>query len=510
VLAKGVLASAAVAVLLAGSVPRAAHAADDAAAALIAKHAAYVGWHAGDDAMKTLRLSGPVTRENKPRGTIVALRSGIAFRETYITKDGVRRDDGFTGSMLWTSNGNGFTVRTVGPVVRYQFDHEAIFAETTTTSEFVPSFVKNDKVNGHDCAVVRLLSQVGFPLEVCVDPATGAYLRAVIDPGGGYEEELNGLQYTEVQGKRFLSAWYYGKSKVRYVFDKVEPNAQLAEADLRPPKQTATWSFGDAPATIEYNDYHGPRMFVDLVVNGVKGKFILDTGAGGTAMVDSFARRAGGKRFGDESIGGFGGSAKANLFRVDTIAVGGSTLHDVIVTSGLDEETFQREGAVGLIGFDMLAATVADLNLDTKTLRLMDPAKVQPDKTSGLLVQVDLSDLHIRAPMLIDGRYQVMATFDSGSPSNIIFSSDLLKHEKVRFTKVGTGYIYGIGGAEEATCGKLDPVALGPVRYQARWACALESFERNEILVGLDFMRAFNFVFDYPEGLVIMKPRAHY
>lgn len=505
----GVGAALAAALLLAGTAPLPSSAADDAAA-LIAKHAAFVGWHAGDGVMKTLRLSGPVTRADKPRGTISALRSGIAFRETYISKDGVRRDGGFTGSVLWTSNGNGFTVRTVGPVVREQFDHEAIFAETTTTAEFTPSFVKNDKVGSRDCGVVRLTSHVGFPLEVCVDPSTGAYLRAVIDPGGGYEEELTGLEYSEAQGKRFLSAWHYGKSKTRYAYDKIEPNAQFAEEDLRPPNQTATWTFGDAPATLEYNDYHGPRMFVDLVVNGVKGKFILDTGAAGTVMLDSFARRAGAKRFGEQTIGGFGGGVKANLFRVDTIAVGGSTLHNVIVTSGLDEETFQREEAVGLIGFDMLAATVADLNLDTKTLRLMDPAKVQADKNAGLVVQVDLSDLHIRAPMLIDGQHQVMATLDSGSPSDILFSSDLLKHEKVRFAKVGTGYIYGIGGAEEATCGKLDPVSLGPVRYQAHWACALDSFQRNEILVGLDFMRAFNFVFDYPSGIVVMTPRKHY
>ncbi len=41
-------------------------------------------------------------------------------------------------------------------------------------------------------------------------------------------------------------------------------------------------------------------------------------------------------------------------------------------------------------------------------------------------------------------------------------------------------------------------------------ACDSPSFARNEILVGLDFMHAFNFVFDYPDGLIVMIPRKHY
>jgi hypothetical protein len=506
----GVAAAVAAALLLAGTTPLPSSA-DDAGAALMAKHAAFVGWHAGGDAVTTLRLSGPVVRAGKELGVQTELRRGIAFRSGYVTKQGLRSDSGFTGSYLWSTNQNGFMVRPIGPVVRARFDFDALFAETTATGEFAPSFVKNDKVDGRECGIVRLTSQVGYPLEVCVDPSTGAYLRAVIDPGGAYQLTILGLEYTEAAGKRFISAWHYAKSKTRYAYTTIEPNAPVGDDDLRPPQQTATWTFGDAPAALEYTDHHGgPRIFVDLVVNGVKGRFILDTGAGGTAMVDSFARGAGAKRFGETSISGFGGGAKANLFRIDTIAIGGSTLHDVIVTSGLDEQDFKSVGAVGLIGFDMLAASVAELNLDTKTLRLMDPAKVKADAGAGLLVHIDLSDLHVRAPMLIDGRYEVMATFDSGNPTDILFSSELLKHENIGFTKYGTDYVYGVGGAEQVTCGRLNPVGLGPVRYQARTACALESFGRNEILVGLDFMRAFNFVFDYPQGVMVMTPRKHY
>jgi aspartyl protease len=505
-----VLLTAAVTAFLAGTVAPAYSAGDDSAATLLAKHAGYVGWHAGDGVVKTLRATGEVKREGKTQGTLGSLRYGIAFRNTFVSTEGVHSDDGFTGSVAWTSNANGFTVRAIGNIVRAQFDEDALFAETTTTAAFTPSVVKTEKVDAVDCVVVRLTSQVGFPFDVYVDPATGAYRRAVVDPDGAYELSFDGLDYTLVDGKRFLTAWHHGKSKTRYAYTNLVPNATIAPDDLRPPKQTATWAFGDAPAAVEYVDSRGPRIYVDVVVNGVKGKFIFDTGAAGTVMIDSFARRAGAKRFGEGTIRGFGGEAKANLFRVDTIEVGGSTLRDVIVRSGLDEQDWSREGVVGLIGFDLLAATIADLNLDTKTLRLMDPAKVEPDKSAGLVVAIDLSDHHPRAAMRIDDRYDVMATLDSGSPSDILFSRDLIKHDHVDFKSLGTGYIAGVGGVETVSCGKLKPVALGPVRYEAKWACAMESFERNQILVGLDFMRAFNFVFDYPDGIMVMIPRKHY
>jgi len=57
---------------------------------------------------------------------------------------------------------------------------------------------------------------------------------------------------------------------------------------------------------------------------------------------------------------GLGGSAKAGLYRVDTIGIGPSTLHDVIIYSGLPEDLFREEGVDGLIGFDMLGGAIVD------------------------------------------------------------------------------------------------------------------------------------------------------
>ncbi|MBV9439106.1 MAG: aspartyl protease family protein, partial [Candidatus Eremiobacteraeota bacterium] len=278
-------------------------------------------------------------------------------------------------------------------------------------------------------------------------------------------------------------------------------------------KQTATWSFSDAPASVELTKETFPRILVDATINGVKGRFIFDTGAAGTLLSDSFARRAGAKHVGTAQFGGIGPSTTtANLFRVDTLTIGGSTLHDVIVSSGFPEEWTQREGVVGLIGFDLLGGAIVDLNLDQGTLRTLDPVKVQPNESQGYVVHIDLSDQHIRVPMKLNDRIDVMATLDSGNPLNVLFSRDLIFGEKLAFLvdphDLGsTRYGGGLGGVEIEHCGRLTSLALGPIVYRPVPACDSESFARNDVLVGLDFMKNFNYVFDYPDGIIVMTPR---
>ena len=251
---------------------------------------------------------------------------------------------------------------------------------------------------------------------------------------------------------------------------------------------------------------------MNLVANGVKGKFILDTGAAHTLVTDSYARRASAKRVGETRVGGIGGTVPANLYRLDSLAVGPSTLHNLIIASGLPEDIFAREGADGLIGFDLFGGAIIELDLDAKTLNVMDPTKVEPDATRGIMIRPDLSDFHIRVPMLLNDKYDVIATLDSGNPLNVLFSADLIHQSHMPFlvdpSQLGsTRYGGGIGGSEIERCGRLSSLKLGPIEYRPVPACDSTYFARNEILVGLDFMKAFNYVFDYPDGIVLMMPR---
>ena len=49
--------------------------------------------------------------------------------------------------------------------------------------------------------------------------------------------------------------------------------------------------------------------------------------------------------------------------------------------------------------------------------------------------------------------------------------------------------------------------SLGPVRYDKPMACQTNAFARNEILVGMDFLKHFNYVVDYSRGIVVLRTR---
>jgi predicted aspartyl protease len=359
---------------------------------------------------------------------------------------------------------------------------------------------------------VRVVPENAFPIDLAVDPATGALARYVIDPGGKYEDSEDVLGYTDVGGgKRVLSSWRASSGKTLYRWDEITANAPVTTQELHPPKQTATWTFGPPTETvpIEVTD---TRIYFDAVVNGHKGRFILDTGAAGIAMTDSFARSAGAERFSATTLYGIGGSARANVYRVATLALGSSVLHNVVVMTGLDEGVDRRERFDGFIGFDLLAGAIVEADLAHQTLRILDPAAVQPDTSKGLLVRVDLTTGSPRVAMTIAGRVPVLATLDSGDPFYVLFGRELISRDRVSFFQdpgsLGNRlFFYGINGRETDDCGKLASLELGPISYKPVPACASESFSHNDVLLGFDFLKAFNYVFDYPDGEILMTPR---
>lgn len=482
-------------------------AAEGDGAALLAKHAAYVGWSAGDGKVKSLRKTGKVLRDGRTT-TYRSLWLGIAYRDTVAAPSGLTYDSGFTGRVPWVSNANGFTLQPAGETLKLLFDDQALFGEEM--SAFTGSRVlRQETVGGVATTVVRLTSGVGFPVDVAIDPATGAYKRIVIDPGGRYETSLNDVSYVEVQGKRFIARWRRDASKTVVGYDTVEVDPPIQPDDLRPPKQTATWTFGEGVSPIELT---ATRIKLLATVNGVQGTFVFDTGASQTAFTPAFVDRAKGKRFSDTRVGGIAGVVSAGLVRIDSIAIGGSTLRNVVASDAVKSDSLRREGIDGLLGGDVLGGAVVALDLDAKTIRIMDPTKVAPT-ANGLVLHPDLASFSMRVPMKLDNRIDVIALLDSGNPGLVLFSDELLVKDRVPLgpdpnelarVRLGAGIS---GGVEIERCGTLDELSLGPIVYRPVPGCSSPSFARNEMLVGLEFMRAFNYVFDYPDGIVVLQKR---
>jgi hypothetical protein len=477
----------------------------DDAADLLAKHKAYVGWQFGDGTFDNgVHVVGQYSHDDKGKtvvtSTISTLRLGALYRTTtHDQKTGRNNDDGFTGNLFWASDENGFIHPVLGDSEKSAISYQVFLNEATTA---LPGTLHGTAtVDGIATQIVRVAPQGALPMDLYVDPATGAYKRVVVDPGGDNEFSEDIRSYLDAgNGKKIVGV--LGSPGSTYVtsFTKIE-GATVRGDELHPPPQTAQWAFtSSAPFHIKISD---TRIFVDATINGFPGHFILDTGDGsGITLLPEFATRAHLTALEDTSTYGYGGAAKDTLTKIDSIQIGGNTLSnfigDYLDIGGLKQE------ADGLIGQGLMGGAVVRLNFDASTLSI-EPPSTDVSQVPGMHTTVDLSEGGPQIPMKLDGSITVNTELDSGTPLYVVFGKDMIYKYGLRMIR-GERYAGGVGGVEVEECGHIDEIDLGPAHYQSPSACISPSFGGRDGLVGISFMKHFNFVFDYPQALVVITP----
>ncbi len=488
--------SLAIALLAATTLPIARAAAssqDPRAAALLGKHRAYVGWQFGDGTFTTMRLSGSVTDDNgKKTKKIVTLAAGLLFHttETMLQRDNVTEHVGFTGRLFWRSGINGFTTPVYGDYAKFLASFTLLQQEGTT--ELPATFVGDRTVDGKAAGVARVTLSNGDPIDCYVDPQSGAYLQATIDPGGSYETTIHIVSYRDaLPGKKMIAAYRLNDDKSLFAYDAFEPNVPLSSEELHPPAAGAAWTFSNSdpvPITLTHE-----RILVDATVNGVGGRFILDTGADGIVFDDEFADRVKAPALhGSTEAQTLRGAVPTRVRSVRSIALGGATLHNVLVYSqdfrAHDYRGLDWKGYDGLIGYDLFAGAVVKLDVYGSKLTILDPS-TDVTNTRGLALIVDLSQGVPAIPMMLNKSIAVNAMLDTGNPGIVIISRDIIKKYHVK--------IMG--------CGNLDSLTIGPITYADQAACEW-GFPSNDVLLGYDFLKHFDYVFDYPHGRMFMTP----
>lgn len=471
---------------------------DPAAAGLLAKHRAYVGWQFGDGTFKTLRIRGHVTdADNKRVGEIVRLSIGAVYHETDVLADqaGATIHTGYTGNIFWRAGINGFANPIYGDFAKFLATFTVLIQEGTTELPGISMGTKT--VDGKSLAVVRVTLANGYPIDCYVDPDTGAYVRATIDPDGAYETTYRIDSYSDVlPGKKMIASYTRLGDKTQYTFDSIDPNVRVSNADLHPPEPTASWSFDSTtPVPVTVTRY---RILIDAAVNGVKGRFILDTGANGIFLDTRFAERAKATDLNATSKARtMYGTRPTRVLRLDTLAIGGATLHNALVYSQDFRSMFgdyrglDRSDVNGLLGYDVFAATVVKLDVYASKIAILSPSADLTAQT-GLQVLVDLSRGMPVIPMTLNKTIPVNAVLDTGDPGVVYVGVSLAKKRHLMM------YLQG--------CSNLESLAIGPIVYSNQTACDTTFFASDMLLLGLDFLKRFDFVFDYPHGRIFLTP----
>ena len=485
----------------------------DDAQALLAKHRAFVGWQYGDGSVQSLQLD----REYTDASGKLAQRShewrlGLAYRRDSRAVKGSNGggSTGFTGNIFWTTSPNGFTMPVIGDNAKYYLAIDVLFMEGSTE---LPATVQGSAtVDGRSAEILRIAMNGALPFDVYEDPQTGAYLKAVIDPGGQLETTINVRSYADLApGKKMIGAWSFGTDKGTYNYTKLTLNSAVSPGDLHPPAPSATWTFANGQTfPIRVTD---DRIYLDATVNGVAGRFILDTGASSIALTDHFADRAHVKTVDHSTNFGIGGVTKSLIRKADTVTVGGNTLSNVVVSSlnvSLDDKK-NYENVDGLMGFDLFAGAIVDLNLSDHAMRITPPTAAA-DGHGGYPMTPDLTDGVPTVPVKLDDKLSIDAVLDTGGSDLVMLSNQVEDHGVHLIVNQDNTFLNGnmvgrgVGGDEMLRCGPLARLAVGPFQYTGVEACESTNWGLHDGLVGYDFLKHFDYVFDYPHGVMYMIP----
>ena len=502
--------------------------ASDDASAVLARHKAFMGWAYGDGTLNSIRETivppaqpapgsspPPPTTTNDPEPTRSdVVRRGLLYRFSGMAHGHSEGDQGFTGSVFWRSSDNGFTVTVRGHDATLALTEDVIESEAfaEVPSALRPATTFDEK----RAAVVRISPQQGVPADLFFGE-DGALLGYTLDPADAEESEtVHIVSYGEfAPHKRYAVAVRYGDSRGTYHIVDVQPNAPVSDADLHPPAPRATWTFGEphtVPITIRHGTYAGTAVYVDVVINGHTGQFLLDSGAGGTLLSDHFARAAKLEEIGQTAFSGVNGAAvAATTVKIATISIGGSTLHNVIAERAPPLVQGEREDSSsdGIIGYDLLAAALVDVDLSSNRLTILDPREHQPVVGKGAYAfPLDLSYFHAGVPLKLGSDVLPSVWIDTGNAFFVI----LPKAMEQRHVATITNKIYfnGVDGISEypADCARFSEVQIGPYRYQNALSCFApnEAFGKGGGLIGFDFLKHFNWTFDYPHGQLVLTP----
>lgn len=521
--------SAAIFLLVLAFAPAPARASD--ASSFFSKHAQYVGWQGTEQPPVSWTASG--TRTNgRATDTFGEKRLGIAYRDTLSAAGGrVSENTGFTGSVLWKSDPNGYTATQHGPPAQIAYDANLIRSEGLAAVAGA-TIAGDGQAHGVPAVIVHVSPPGGLPMDVYGDPATGAILQAVIDPNGASRTVMDIQAYAQfAPGKKAVSAWTLGS--MRYELSSIAA-AAVASADLAPSPPSAVWQFGSGTVPLQLFDLaahqYSPR--VSLTVNGVPGIFVLDTGTPSIIVFDDFARRAGIAPIEAADFSPFSGNPRYEGYgMVNALAAGNSVLQHVLV-----ERISQPDATLaGYVGYDFLAGTIADVNLSTSSMQLYDPAKIQPSPGAGAYAfPIDLTS---RRPVIathLSGKAIGFPYFSTGEPFFMMLSQVLRDNGSVSATdvsnvsqsaRIGLVSFFGpeyssdamqitysdfTGANGSGTCVMLHSTKIGPYTYQNPPLCFVGSgvFGDKGGAIGLDFLRHFDWTVDYPDAEFVLTPNS--
>ena len=492
--------------------------------AYLLKHQAFAGWTIADSAHASWRAAG-VRSNGGAQDRFIEFRRGMLYHDT-LSNGAVSQESGFSGRYVWQADENHYWRVAMGRAAQSAIGFDVVRSESV--AQFQPSLTGHATVDGAACAILRIQPSGLVPIDIYENEASGAFTKVVVAPGMPDERTFDNIDYkTLANGHKVIAAWRQGD--VRYEFSSID-EATVSDSNLQPQPIGPSWTFSSGTtsfALVAEND-NSHLVRVGASVNGHNGIFLLSTNTPGIVLYDDFAREAGVQSLGTSDFSPFVGNPQfAGYSRASEIRLGGATLHNVVV----ERINAPGDRIAGVLGYDVFANAVFDVNVAAQQLRVEDPRPYQPPDVSGSYAfAIDLTD---RVPNVAIALEQGVAhpTFDTGLGGFMILSSvlrdsgrvsghDLTTQTPVIFNGAGatgdpilnTGtritYTAWNTATTSGSCISANQISIGPYKYDNPPICFGGSnvFGADGGLIGMDFLRHFNWTIDYPHSRFILTP----
>ena len=243
------------------------------------------------------------------------------------------------------------------------------------------------------------------------------------------------------------------------------------------------------------------------------GMFIFDSGAGGMTIDPKIADELGLAELGEVLAVGVGGKTTTSFRRGTSFELGGLTLADPVYVE-LDlsflEPIFGHKVA-GIVGYDLLARCVAEVETRTPYLALHDPARFT--LTGASWQELALKDNVPCVRARFEGEREGYFRLDTGANGTLTFHAPAVRElELLEGRTVTKGAGGGVGGVAEARDGKLAWFELAGHRFEDR-VVSFSLAEHGAFTdrytlgnVGQDFLAPFRIVLDYPGDRIAFVP----
>jgi hypothetical protein len=268
------------------------------------------------------------------------------------------------------------------------------------------------------------------------------------------------------------------------------------------------------PPGVEVRRAPTGHVLVRARVDGTAGWFIFDTGAAANVLDRGAAATMKLAPVGAVPLTSYLGSARSRVLRGGTLEIGPMTLEKPVFVEmdlGFVREAMGTD-VVGIVGYDVLSRCVAELDLAGDSIKIFDPAQYRPGPAPWQKLTFNHS-LPLVPGTFEGGKglFRIDVGASGGPGGNVAFHApavermDLLKGRQVTIARVGT-----------------TRVALGKVGW---FELAGHRFENPDVMfaldrkgplgdpyvegnVGVEFLKPFRIVLDYPQERVAFVRRA--